>query len=87
MVHGCLVPLDGRSLSIQTRSDTWTRQDPIHPTQHGTSPLLLPHFTVFEHDTRQEEGADMQNLPGGIFEIMQGYMKYGSTFNIEGSEF
>ncbi|WVR09529.1 hypothetical protein IAU60_006597 [Kwoniella sp. DSM 27419] len=27
------------------------------------------------------------NLPVGIFEIMQGYMKYGATFNIEGSEF
>jgi hypothetical protein len=31
--------------------------------------------------------ANEQNLPGGIFEIMQGYMKYGATFNIEGSEF
>ncbi|WWD02301.1 hypothetical protein V865_000340 [Kwoniella europaea PYCC6329] len=27
------------------------------------------------------------NLPVGIFEIMQGYMKYGATFNVEGSEF
>lgn len=23
-----------------------------------------------------------QNLPVGIFEIMQGYMKYGATFNV-----
>ncbi|RSH88815.1 hypothetical protein EHS25_003043 [Saitozyma podzolica] len=27
------------------------------------------------------------NLPVGIFEIMQGYMKYAQTFNVEGSEF
>ncbi|WVQ95035.1 hypothetical protein IAU59_002127 [Kwoniella sp. CBS 9459] len=27
------------------------------------------------------------NLPVGIFEVMQGYMKYGATFNVEGSEF
>ncbi|ORY35498.1 bud site selection-related protein [Naematelia encephala] len=27
------------------------------------------------------------NLPVGIFEIMQGYMKYAATFNVEGSEF
>nr|ODN91687.1 ChAPs family protein [Cryptococcus depauperatus CBS 7855]ODN91892.1 ChAPs family protein [Cryptococcus depauperatus CBS 7841] len=27
------------------------------------------------------------NLPVGIFEIMQGYMKYASTFGVEGSDF
>ena len=26
--------------------------------------------------------ADAKNLPVGIFEIMQGYMKYASTFNV-----
>jgi len=77
MVHGRLVPLDGRSLLVQARSSTRSRQDSIHPTQHGTS-LQTPSLVLH---------ADMQNLPGGIFEIMQGYMKYGSTFNIEGSEF
>jgi hypothetical protein len=29
----------------------------------------------------------MQNLPVGIFEIMQGYMKYGSTFQVKGADF
>lgn len=29
----------------------------------------------------------LQNLPVGIFEIMQGYMKYGSTFQVKGSDF
>lgn len=24
----------------------------------------------------------LQNLPVGIFEIMQGYIKYGSTFHV-----
>jgi hypothetical protein len=46
-----------------------------------------PDSDHLEYARRREEGADAQNLPGGIFEIMQGYMKYGSTFNIEGSEF
>lgn len=28
-----------------------------------------------------------QNLPTGIFEIMQSYIKYAATFKIEGSDF
>jgi hypothetical protein len=77
MVHGRILPIYGRSLPIQTGLGTRTRQDPIHTPQHGTS-LLFPDSGLL---------SDVQNLPGGIFEIMQGYMKYGSTFNIEGSEF
>ena len=86
MVHGRFVSLDGGSLSIQTRSDTRSRQNPIHPTQHGMSTLSLD-LTRALLRCGDEMVANIQNLPGGIFEIMQGYMKYGSTFNIEGSEF
>lgn len=80
MVYGRLVPFDGRSLPIQAGSDTRSRQDSIHSTQHGKPPS-----SVWSHAQDCTDGE--QNLPGGIFDIMQGYMKYASTFNIEGSEF
>jgi hypothetical protein len=57
---------------------------------HGHAKIqytLLSMVRIYPVVFRSHMMAKEQNLPGGIFEIMQGYMKYGATFNIEGSEF
>lgn len=75
MVYGRIIPVDGCALFVQGRTHTWARQNTIHNAQYGKS--IFSQVLSAKGLNKQ-----WQNLPVGIFEIMQGYMKYGATFNV-----
>lgn len=77
MVYGRIIHVDGRALFVQGGTHTWARQNTIHNAQYGKSI-----FFFFQVLTAKGLNKQWQNLPVGIFEIMQGYMKYGATFNV-----
>ncbi|WWC90631.1 uncharacterized protein L201_005567 [Kwoniella dendrophila CBS 6074] len=72
-----------RTLNAAIRLTTWYMD--------AAYPSMIAHYLfklglIHGHAKIQYTLLSM-NLPVGIFEIMQGYMKYGAAFNVEGSEF
>jgi hypothetical protein len=78
MVYGIDLPDNSRPLPVQAGSDQWSPKDILYAHEQGTWKLIC------RGSNRGPDGCSSpsQNLPQGIAEIMEAYLKYGQLFKV-----